>query len=220
VTPLATDRAPAAHGQVTLSLLRSRPDEVRSSSVALGPSINAALAVLIDCCVFRLLSSQPPVCTVDQPSSLAFQLTSDFHRRSIFWRCLPTQLPTLIGCQILRSAFRSVSSLRLRPLFQLNLPVNLRLASPINLSVPPLHRPATCAACRSSDRLSDCSPACAFDQSSAKLSGRSFDSRLRSTFQLRLRIDLRLAPPADPLACLPTDFQLAPSVNLPAHLQT
>jgi hypothetical protein len=136
------------------------------------------LAVLIDCCVFRLLSSQPPVCTVDQPSSLAFQFTSDFHRRSIFWRCLPTQLPTLIGCQILRSTFRSVSSLRLQPLFQLSLPVNLRLASPINLPVPPSHRPATCAACRSSDRLSDCSPACAFDQSSAKLSGQSFDSRL------------------------------------------
>jgi len=173
-------------------------------------------AVLIGCCVFRLLSSQPPVCTGDQPSSLAFQLTSDFHRRSIFLRCLPTQLPTLIGCQILRSAFRSISGLRLQLIFRLNLPVNLRLASPINLPVPPSHRPATCAACRSSGRLSDCSPACAFDQSSAKLSSQSFDSRLRSTFQFRLCIDLRLAPLADPPACLPTDFQLPPSVRLPA----
>jgi len=44
----------------------------------------------------------------------------------------------------------------------------------------------------------------------------TFDLRLRSTFQFRLRIDLRLAPPADPPACLPTDFQLAPSIRLPA----
>ena len=33
-----------AHGPRTLSLLRSHPDEVRRSSVAPGPSINAARA--------------------------------------------------------------------------------------------------------------------------------------------------------------------------------
>ncbi len=42
--PLAPVRTPSAHGQRTLSLLRSRPDEVQKSSVATGPSITAALA--------------------------------------------------------------------------------------------------------------------------------------------------------------------------------
>ena len=79
------------------------------------------LAVLIGCCVFWLPSDQPPVCTGDQPFGFVFRLTSDFHRRSFFRRCLPTQPPTLIGCCILR---------RCRP-------VHLRLASPINLPALP-----------------------------------------------------------------------------------
>jgi len=124
-------------------------------TVGLWRFILEGLAVLIGCCVFRLPSGQPPVCTGDQPFGLAVRSISDFHRRSTFWRCLPTQPPTLIGCQILWPAFRSISSLRLRPIFQPSLPVNPRLASPINLPAPPLHRPATRAACRSSGLPSD-----------------------------------------------------------------
>jgi len=125
--------------------------------------------VLIGCCVFRLPTGQPPVCTGDLPFGLAFGLTSDFHRRSIFRRCLPTQLPTLIGCQIL---WASPS-------------VDLQLAPSTNLRGPTFRS--------------------------------TFDLRLRSTFRLRLCIDLRLAPPADPPACLPTNLQLAPSIDLPAQ---
>jgi len=135
--------------------------------VGLWRLILEGLAVLIGCCVFRLPFGQPPVCTGDLPFGLAFQSTSDFRRRSIFRRCLPTQPPTLIGCQILRAG-PSVD-LQLAPSTSHigpNLPVNLRLASPINLPAPPLHRPATRAACRSSGLPSDQSPACAFDQSS------------------------------------------------------
>jgi len=39
--------------------------------------------------------------------------------------CLPTRPPTLIGCQTLRPAFQSISSLRLQPTFQPSLPVDL-----------------------------------------------------------------------------------------------
>ncbi len=136
------------------------------------------LAVLIECCAFRLPSGLLPVCTGDRPFSLAFQLTFDSRPRSTFRRCLPTQPPTLIGCQILWLALRSVSSLRLEPTLRLNLPAYLRLASPINLPALPLHRPATFAACRSSGH--------AFRLTS------SF--RLRSIFQLNLPIDLDSRP--------------------------
>jgi len=57
-------------------------------------------------------------------------------------------------------------------------PASLRLTPPANLSAQPSHRPATCAACRSSGPPSDSSPACAFAPSSS------------STFQT----DFRLAP--------------------------
>jgi len=139
-----------------------------------GRFILEEVAVLIGCCVFRLLSNRPPICTGDQPFSLALRSTSNFRRRFIFRRCLPTQLPTLIGCQIVRPAFRSISSFRLRSLFRPNLPVDPRLASPINLPAPPSYRPATCAACRSSSH--------AFQPTS------SF--RLQSVFQLDLPANL------------------------------
>jgi len=53
------------------------------------------------------------------PINLRLASSIDLQRR------LPTQPPTLIGCQILRLALRSISSLRFRPTFQLNLLVNL-----------------------------------------------------------------------------------------------
>jgi hypothetical protein len=102
-------------------------------------------------------SRQPSTRVSSQPSGVAF----------------PTRLPILIDCQILQPAFRSISSLRLQPIFRPSLPANLQLAP--------------------------------------------FDSRLQSTFQLRLPTDLRPSSPADPPACLPTDFQLAPSAYLPAQ---
>jgi len=42
--------------------------------------------------------------------------------------------------------------------------------------------------------------------------------RLRSSFRLRLPIDLRPSPLVDFPACLPTHLQLAPSANLPTQL--
>jgi len=156
--------------------------------VGLWRLILEGLAVLIGRCVFRLPFGQPPVCTGDLPFGLAFRSISDFHRRSIFRRCLPTQPPTLIGCQILRAGpsvdlqlspstsllgptFRSTFDLRLRSTFRLRLCIDLRLAPPAdppaclpanlqlslstNLPAPPLYRPATFAACRSSGLPSD-----------------------------------------------------------------
>jgi len=129
--------------------------------------------------------------------------TSDLHRGSTFQPCfltctrlappadlrlcLPTQLPTLVDRQILRLAFRSTSNLRWRPTFLARLPANLRLASPANLPAQPSHRPATCAACRSSSLPSDQSPACAFDQPSSSTFRLTSSLRLHSTFQFRLR---------------------------------
>jgi len=203
--------------------------------VGLWRLILEGLAVLIGCCVFRLPFGQPPVCTGDLPFGLAFQSTSDFRRRSIFRRCLPTQPPTLIGCQILRAG-PSVD-LQLAPSTSHigpNLPVNLRLASPINLPAPPLHRPATRAACRSSGLPSDQSPACAFDQSSGstfRLTYLTCVSWLTFRFRLSkpnlrissavassgcLRTDPRLAPRTNPPACLRANLQLSPSINPPA----
>jgi hypothetical protein len=99
--------------------------------------------------------------------------------------CLPTQPPTLIGCQILQLALQLVSSLRLQP------------AVPLNLLADP------------STRVS------------------------ASALSLAFRSRLRLAPPAVPPACRPSDlkaralwpfvrlrlpfsFQLAPSADPPA----
>jgi len=96
-------------------------------------------------------------------------------------------------------------------------PASLRLASPANLPAQPSHRPATCAACRSSGLPSDSSPACAFD----------------SVFQLYLPVDLRLAPsfnlpappsnltsdshrPPVPSALPSANLRLAPPTSLPA----
>jgi hypothetical protein len=61
------------------------------------------------------------------------------------------------------------------------------------------------------------SPACAFNRPSGPAFQPTFDSRLRSTFRLRLPIDLRPSPLVDLPACLPTDLQLTPSANLPAQ---
>jgi len=119
--------------------------------------------------VFWLPSSQSPICTGDQPFSLAFQSTLRLASAIFLRLCLPTQLPTLADRQTLRLAFRSTSNVRWRSIFR------------------PAFQPA-------------------------------FDLRLRLTFRPSLCIDPRLAPLADPTACLPTNLQLAPSTDLPAHL--
>jgi len=62
------------------------------------------------------------------------------------------------------------------------------------------------------------SPACAFNRSSGPAFQSTFDSRRRSTFRLRLPIDLRPSPHVDLPACLPINLQLAPSANLPVQL--
>jgi len=101
--------------------------------------------------------------------------------------CLPTQPPTLIGCQILWPAFRSVSSLRLQPILQPSFPANLQLASPTDFPAPPSNRPATVATCRSSGLPSDSSPACAFAESSSSAFPFTSGLRLLPTFQLCLQ---------------------------------
>jgi len=109
---------------------------------------------------------------------------SDLRRRSNLQLCLPTQPPTLIGCQILWPAFQSIFSLRLQPIFRPSFPVDLRLTSPIYLPAPPSNRPATVATCRSSGLPSDQPRACAFGQSSGSAFPFTSGFRLRPTFRL------------------------------------
>ena len=165
------------------------------------------LAVLIGCCVFWLPSDQPPVCTGDQPFGLAFRLTSDFHRRSFFRRCLPTQPPTLIGCQILRPAFLSISSFRFRPTLRPNLPVSLQLSPSTNLPAQPSGQPSTCV----------------FDQPSGSAFASTCDSRrlpilrpaFRLTSSLRLRSIVRLNLPVNLSTCVSwSTFQFCLKPNL------
>jgi len=166
--------------------------------------------------VFWLPSSQPPICTGDQPFSLAFQSTLRLASAIFLRLCLPThyrplptvrsfdlpsdQPPTCVGDQpsgppfsqpstrvsgqlsgptfastcdlrrlpIFRSAFRPISSLRLRVIFRLNLPADFRLAPSFNLPVPPSnltsdsHRPLIPSALPSSQPA-----ACAANQPSS-----------------------------------------------------
>jgi hypothetical protein len=70
---------------------------------------------------------------------------------------------------------------------------------------------------KSFDLPSDQPPTCVGDQPFWPAFRPTFDLRLQPTFQPSLRIDPRLAPPADPRACLPINLQLAPSINLPAQ---
>jgi len=118
-------------------------------------------------------------------------------------------------------------------------PVNFRLAPAFYLSASPSRQPSTRVSSQPSSAafptrppiLIDCQilqPA--FQSISslrlqpifrpslpANLQLAPFDSRLQPTFQLRLPIDLRPSSPADPPACLPTSFQLAPSADLLAQ---
>jgi len=128
-----------------------------------------------------------PVCTGDLPFSLAFRSACDLRRLPIFRLCLPTQPPTLIGCQILWPAFQSISSLRFQPIFQPSFPANLQLASPADFPAPPSNRPATVATCRSSGLPSDSPPACAFGKSSGSAFPLTSSLRLLPTFQLCLQ---------------------------------
>jgi len=148
--------------------------------------------------------------------------------------CLPTQPPTLIGCQILQLAFQPVSSLRLQPAVPLNLLADsfdsrLRIRPQPRLSVPP----ATRAACRSSSLPSvrprssrpsalrpvppSCRlPACAFRRSS----GPAFEPNLRligcCILRLRLHADLTACASGQPSGCA---FRPASSSRLPPTFQ-
>jgi len=75
-------------------------------------------------------SSQPPAFAFDQPSGPAIQ---------------PNLRLSSVAASA-SSAFRSLSSLRLRSIFQPNLPTSLQLAPSIDLPAQPLRQPATCAA--------------------------------------------------------------------------
>jgi hypothetical protein len=74
-------------------------------------------------------SSQPPACAFDRPSGPAFKPNLRLSSAAAF------------AC----SAFRPLSGLRLRSIFQLNLPIFLRLAPSINLPAQPLLQPSACA---------------------------------------------------------------------------
>jgi hypothetical protein len=74
-------------------------------------------------------SSQPPACAFDQPSGPAIQPN--------------IRLSSAAASKC--SAFRLLSGLRFRSIFQLNLPTFLQLAPSIDLPVQPLLQPSACA---------------------------------------------------------------------------
>ena len=181
-------------------------------------------AVLIGCCAVRLPLCQPAACAADYPFGLAFRPASDLRRLPTFRRRLPTQPPTLIGVRsngpfqpiyglrrrpIFRFALRSISGLRLRSIFRLDLPADLQLAPSFDLPALPLN--LTSDSHRSLHRRLRLVPTsglrlrstlgCAF--------GPASDRRRVPTFQLCLPDGLRLAPTAN----LPA----LPSKQLPTH---
>jgi len=81
-------------------------------------------------------SSQPPACAFDQPFGPAFK---------------PNLRLSSVAVSVC-SAFRSLSSLRLRSIFQSNLPTSLQLSPSIDLPVQPLRQPSACAFDLFSDR--------------------------------------------------------------------
>jgi hypothetical protein len=132
--------------------------------------------------------------------------------------CLPTQPPTLIGCQVLQLALQPVSSLRLQP------------AVPLNFLADPSTRVSVSAlslAFRFRLRLAP--PAVPPARRSSDLEARALWPFVR----LRLPTGFQLAPSADPPALLSNltsdshrllhpwlrlcaNLQLAPLVDLPA----
>jgi len=174
-------------------------------------------------CVFWLPSSQPPICTGDQPFSLAFRPARSSRRLACLQLCLPTQRPDSH-----RLSDSSVGSPDKFPACAFNLlcrstfwPIR-RLASPFPPSGPPFG--STCDFRRllflqpafrpaSSSRslayrpapLSCRSPACAFNRPSSP----AFEPNLR----------LSSAAASFGFAFVPT-LQLAPPVNLPAVLSS
>jgi len=141
---------------------------------------------LIGCCVFWLPFSQPPICTGDQPFSLAFRPAATCAA------CRSPALPsnsTSNSHRLLDSPVggHSISSLRLRPTVLLNLladPSTRVFVSALSLAFRPRLRlapPAVPPAC-----LSICFKARA----------------LWPIVQLRFPADLQLAPSTDPPALL------------------
>jgi len=126
-------------------------------------------------------------------SSLAFVSISSFRLRPILGS--PSSRPstrvsdqpsgstsnqpaTRAACRFSSPAFRPISSFRLRSIFQLNLPADLRLASPINSPVLPSNLTSDSHRLLHSPAASE--PPC--------------DLRRRPILQLRLRVNLRLSP--------------------------
>jgi len=112
---------------------------------------------------------------------------------------------------------KPTSDLHRRSTFQPRLPINHRLASAIFLRLClPTQRPTLID--RQILRLAFRSPSNLRWRPTFRPAFQpAFDLRLRPTFRLNLCTDLRLAPPADPPACLPTRLRLAPSIRLPAQ---
>jgi len=79
-----------------------------------------------------------PTCVGYLSPALPSNPTSDSHRLSDSSTCLQVNLQLALATNLPAC-----------------LPANLRLASPANFPAQPLHRPATCAACRSSAWPSD-----------------------------------------------------------------
>jgi hypothetical protein len=184
--------------------------------------------------VFWLPSSEPPICTGDQLFSLAFRSCLRLAPLADLRLCLPTQRPTLIGCQILQLALQLISSSRLQPALPLNLLAdpstcvsvsalrtafrfNLRLASP----AVPLARLTTCLKARAPRLIvrlrfpaglqlapSTDPPALPSNLTSDSSVAASFGFAFLPPFGLRLQSTFRL--------CLPASFQLAPSADFPA----
>jgi len=115
-------------------------------------------------------SDQPPTCVGDLSPALPSNSTTDPHRPSDPSTCLQIALQLALATNLPAC-----------------LPASLRLASSANFPAQPLHRPATCAACRSSGLPSDSSPACAFNSSSSSTFQPTSSLRLRSAFRFRLR---------------------------------
>jgi hypothetical protein len=140
------------------------------------------LAVSNRRCVFRLPSGQPPICTGDQPFSLAFRLTSDLRRRSISG-----------------SAFQ----------------LNLRFSSTVRSFDLPSGQPPTCVGDQPSGLPSSQPSTCVSGQPSGPTFASTCDLRRLPILRPGLPTDLQLAPSINLPAHPPADFQLAPSFNLP-----
>jgi len=138
-----------------------------------------------------------------------------YQRQPIFCICLSI----VAASSALRflATVKPTSDLHRRSTFQPRLPINHRLASAIFLRLClPTQRPTL--ADRQILRLAFSLPSNLRWRPTFRPAFQpTFDLRRRPTFRPNLRINLRLAPLANPLVCLPTRLRLAPSIRLPAQ---